>query len=583
MSNPSSCNVATHLKTLAAAKPYRLAVVCPRGHDAGGRVQYTHLTFRQLDDDSDRVAHGLESVGIGRGTRTVLMVPPSLDFFALTFALFKVGAVPVLIDPGMGIRTLGRCLAEAQPEAFIGTLKAHVARRLLGWARKSLRVAVTTGRRFLLADHSVARLRRVGVRSGAHGIAPTLAAEMAAILFTSGSTGVAKGVVYTHGIFAAQVEILRKLYGIEAGEIDLATFPLFALFGPALGMTAIVPDMDPTRPGSVDPRKIIEAIEDWGVTNLFGSPALIDRMGRYGVEEGVHLPSLRRVISAGAPVSARVIERFASMLEPGVEIFTPYGATEALPVTSIGSSTILNETRHQTDRGTGVCVGATVRGIDVRIIPITDEPITEWDDGIVLPPGSIGEIVVRGPVVTQAYFNRPHTESLAKVHDSETGRFWHRMGDLGYLDDRERLWFCGRKSQRVVTAGGTLFTIPCEAVFNTHPDVARSALVGVRREEVTYPVVCVQLDPSRPRRPFAAIMAELAALAQEHPHTRSIRTFLRHSAFPVDIRHNAKIFREKLAVWATRQLTRRWRPGLVAETVELPPVASVPREAGAPA
>jgi olefin beta-lactone synthetase len=583
MSNPSSCNVAKHLKALAAAEPYRLAVVCPRGRDSAGRVEYAHLTFRQLDDDSDHVAHGLESVGIGRGTRTVLMVPPSLDFFALTFALFKVGAVPVLIDPGMGIRNLGRCLAEAQPEAFIGTFKAHLARHLFGWARKSLRVTVTTARRFRLADHSLARLRRLGSRHGAHAIAPTLAAETAAILFTSGSTGVAKGVVYTHGIFAAQVEILRKLYRIEAGEIDLATFPLFALFGPALGMTAIVPDMDPTRPGSVDPSKIIEAIDDWGVTNLFGSPALIDRIGRYGAEHGVRIPSLRRVISAGAPVSARVIERFTSMLEPRVEVFTPYGATEALPVASIGSSTILNETRQQTDRGAGVCVGAPVQGIDVRIIPITDESIVEWDDGMVLPPGAIGEIVVRGSVVTQAYFNRPHADSLAKVRDSQTGRFWHRMGDVGYLDDRGRLWFCGRKSQRVVTPGGTLFTIPCEAVFNTHPDVARSALVGVRREEVTYPVVCVQLGSSRPRRPFAAIMAELAAMAQEHRHTRSIQTFLRHPAFPVDIRHNAKIFREKLAVWATRQLTRRWRPGPAAERVELPHVAAVSREAEAPA
>jgi len=583
MSNPSSCNVATHLKALAAAEPHRLAVVCPRGRDAGGRVNYAHLTFRQLDDDCDHVAHGLESVGIGRGTRTVLMVPPSLDFFALTFALFKVGAVPVLIDPGMGIRNLGRCLAEAQPEGFIGTLKAHIARRLLGWARKSLRVTVTTARRFGLADHGLARVRNLGARRGARAIAPTQAAEMAAILFTSGSTGVAKGVVYTHGIFAAQVEMLRNLYGIEAGEMDLATFPLFALFGPALGMTAIIPDMDSTRPGSVDPRKIIEAIEDWGVTNMFGSPALIDRVGRYGVAHDVHLPSPRRVISAGAPVAARVIERFTSMLEPGVEVFTPYGATEALPVASIGTAIILNETRHQTDGGAGVCVGAPVQGIDVRIIPITDEPIAKWDDGMALPPGSIGEIVVQGPVVAQAYFNRPRADSLAKVRDSRTGRNWHRMGDVGYLDDRGRLWFCGRKSQRVMTAGGTLFTIPCEAIFNTHPDVARSALVGVQREGVKCPVVCIELDSSRPRRPVAAILAELAAMAQQHPHTRVIRTFLRHRGFPVDIRHNAKIFREKLAVWAGRQLPRRWQPGPVAATVELPPVALVSQEAEAPA
>jgi acyl-CoA synthetase (AMP-forming)/AMP-acid ligase II len=314
---------------------------------------------------------------------------------------------------------------------------------------------------------------------------------------------------------------------------------------------------------------------------MFGSPALIDRVGRYGVEHDVHLPSLRRVISAGAPVGARVIERFTSIVAPGVEIFTPYGATEALPVASIGSSTILNETRYQTDRGAGVCVGMPIEGIDVRIIAITDEPIPEWDDGVILPPGTIGEIVVQGPIVTQAYFNRPHADSVAKIHDSQPGRFWHRMGDVGFLDDRGRLWFCGRKSQRVVTPGGTLFTIPSEAVFNTHPDVARSALVGVHREEVTYPVVCIQLDPSRPRRPFAQIVTELAALAQQHRHTRSIRTFLRHPGFPVDIRHNAKIFREKLAVWAVRRLTRHWQPGPVAKSVDLPPVASVSQEAEA--
>src|SRR5262245_4196863 len=353
MSDSLTCNVATHLRAMAAADPYRPAVVFPEGRDRNGRVAYTHVTFHQLDADSDYLAHGLESVDIRRGVRTVLMVSPSLDFFSLTFALFKVGAVPVFIDPGMGVRNLSRCLADARPEAFIGIPKAHVARRLLGWARKTLKVTVTTGRRFLQARYSLRELRARGARQGGYTISPTQPAETAAILFTSGSTGIAKGVVYTHGRFASQVEMLRRLYGIEPGEIDLATFPLFALFGPALGMTAIIPDMDPTRPGSVDPNRIIEAVGNWGVTNLFGSPALINRVGRFGAERGVRLPSLRRVISAGAPVPASVIERFTKMLRPGVEVLTPYGATEALPVASIGSNTILGETRFATDRGCG--------------------------------------------------------------------------------------------------------------------------------------------------------------------------------------------------------------------------------------
>ena len=545
-------NVASHLAELAAKQPHRPAVIFPESRDRRGRVAYTHYTIRQLHEESGRIARGLERAGVGRGVRTVLMVTPSLDFFALTFALFKLGAVPVLIDPGMGVRNLGRCLAEAAPEAFIGIPKAHLARKLLGWARGTVRVTVTTGRRAIGSQWTLDRIRELG-GDGDFPLADTHAEEVAAILFTSGSTGVAKGVVYTHGTFAAQVEMLRDLYGIEPGETDLATFPLFALFGPALGMTAIVPDMDPTRPAQVDPRKIVEAVENFGVTNLFGSPALINRVGRYGEEHGVRLPSLRRVISAGAPVPAKAIARFAKMLPAGAQVFTPYGATEALPVASIGSDAILNETSPATDRGAGVCVGRPVGGLAVRIIPISDEPVPAWDEVLSLPPGEIGEVVVKGPNVTASYFNRPEANALAKIADP-AGGFWHRMGDVGYLDGEGRIWFCGRKSQRVVTPAGTLFTIPCEAVFNTHPDVYRTALVGVQHGGATVPVLCVELEPSGRKRPWAELEKELRALADRHPHTRPITAFLPHPSFPVDIRHNAKIFREKLAPWAARKM-----------------------------
>ncbi|MCE9533682.1 MAG: AMP-binding protein [Planctomycetes bacterium] len=568
--NSAATNVASHLSVLAAAEPERTAIVLA----ANPAVS---LTFRQLHEQSDRLAQGLERIGIRRGVRTVLMVPPSLDFFTLTFALFKIGAVPVLIDPGMGIRNLGVCLAEAEPEGFIGIPKANLARKLLGWSRASIKVTVTTGR--LWAQHRTADLLREN--TGPYPIANSTAEEVAAILFTSGSTGIAKGVVYTHGIFANQVELLRRTYGITNGEIDLATFPLFALFGPALGMTAVVPDMDPTKPAKVDPRKILKAIEHFGVTNLFGSPALINAVGRFGQSNGSKLPTLKRVISAGAPVPAKVIERFTTMLGKGVEVHTPYGATEALPVASIGSDVLLRETRHATDRGCGVCVGFPVEPVQVRIIPITDEPIAEWSDEKCLKPGVIGEIAVSGPVVTQSYFRRPQANELAKIPDRTLGVNWHRMGDVGYLDVKGRLWFCGRKSQRVVTKGGTLFTIPCEAIFNTHPAVFRSALVPWRqtsglsnistdqRSVATKAVLCVELERSAPAHDWPKIHQELATLAQRFPHTRTITTFLKHQAFPVDIRHNAKIFREKLAIWASHQLGEPASEN--TEAVALPP------------
>ena len=544
-------NIAAHLPEMARSRPYAPAVVCPAGRDRAGRPRHTHWTFRQLDRRSDVLARGLERSGTGRGTRTVVMVPPSLEFFAVTFALFKIGAVPVLIDPGMRVKILGRCIAEAAPAAFIGIRKALLAKLVLRWGRKSIRSAGSPSSLDYFSDVHYARSLEP------YPIARTQPDETAAILFTSGSTGPPKGVVYTHAIFAAQVTILRDLYGIAPGEIDLCTFPLFALFAPALGMTAIIPEMDATRPGQVNPSRIFEAIDAFGVTNLFGSPALLRRVGEAGAKRGVRLPTLRRVISAGAPVPASVLETFAELLSPGVQIYTPYGATEALPVASIGSAEILGSTRHETDRGAGVCVGRPVGGIRVKIIHISDEPIAEWSDDLIAPFGQIGEIVVQGPVVTRAYFHRSEATTLAKIADpaSGPGAFWHRMGDLGYRDAQGRIWFCGRKSQRVVTAAGTQLTIPCEAVFNTHPAVARTALVGVGPPGQMRPVLCVEPRSwPRTRADRDRLRAELLDLGAAWPHTRLIEDVLFHPAFPVDIRHNAKIFREQLAVWAAKRL-----------------------------
>jgi acyl-CoA synthetase (AMP-forming)/AMP-acid ligase II len=278
------------------------------------------------------------------------------------------------------------------------------------------------------------------------------------------------------------------------------------------------------------------------------------------------LPTVRRVISAGAPASARDVERFVKLLPESAEVFTPYGATEALPAANIGSREILTETRHLTDQGKGVCVGRPVPGMTVHVIPITDDPVKEWGPALCLPPGEVGEFVVRGPVVTRQYYNRPEATRLAKIRDPETGDVLHRMGDVGYLDDRGRLWFCGRKSHRVVTPWGTLFTDMVEPVFNTVPGAFRTALVGVARGGVTYPVVCVEGAPNSlawrgtPLGSWEAVEADLRAASRRFGHTQGIETFLLHPGFPVDVRHNSKIFREKLAIWADRKLGKNWGP-----------------------
>lgn len=546
----NAVNVASYLKRMAEIAPYKRAVVYPSGRDNYGRVAYSHLTFLRLDRESDCLAHGFEKTGINRGTRTVLMVKPGLEFFIIIFALFKIGAVPVVVDPGMGIRRMVDCFKEGRPHAFIGIPAAHVLPTLYPKFFNTVRTWITVGRRWFLKGFTLNQIRQVPWKP--YAAAKTGRDETAAILFTTGSTGPAKGVVYTHGNFDAQLRHIKSHLDISTDEIDLSTFPLFALFWPALGITSVIPDMDPTKPARVNPKKIIEAILNQGVTSMFASPALLNRVGKYGKQKGIKLPSLKRVISAGAPVSPSVIEQFASMLCENAEIHTPYGATEAVPVISISSNEILSETRKLSKRGYGICIGRPINDLDVRIIKISDDPINKWSNNFVVEDNEIGEIMVKGDLVTRNYFERPEADALSKIKDGNT--VWHRMGDLGWIDSKKRIWFCGRKSHRVITEKSTLFTIPCEAIFNNHPMVFRSALVGIGPLHRQKPVICIELEHGKHRYEKKKIKKELFELAQQNELTKSINSILFCKSFPVDIRHNSKIFREKLAIWAEKKL-----------------------------
>lgn len=546
-----TANIASHLPVMAEQQPNTYAVV--QAEKTQAKPSYkTAYTYQQLNQESDVIASGLKQYGIEKGTRVVLMVQPGLDFFALVFALFKLGAVLVAVDPGMGIKNLGKCLKEAKPEGFIGNLKANSARVILSWAKSTINKAVLVGGN-VLTDQLITGLDEIKLlgKTASQIKDETKAEDIAAILYTSGSTGIPKGVVYTHANFTAQVQALKELYNIEPGEIDLATFPLFGLFSPALGMTSIIPQMDFTKPGSVEPTRIIDAVNHYKCTTMFGSPALLNRVGKWAENKEIKLPSLKRVLSAGAPVTTTVLSRFNSLLNSPAQIFTPYGATESLPVSSIGSDEIIKETAKATIDGKGVCVGRPVAGLDVSVIKISDDIISNWHDELKLPVNQIGEICVRGPQVTRSYFSRSKETGLAKIQINND--FYHRMGDLGYMDENGRLWFCGRKSHRVITETETLFTICCEAIFNTHASVFRSALVSAKDKCRVVPVICIELEKDK-KHNKTELIEELLAIAKASELTKSIQHILFHKSFPVDIRHNAKIGREKLADWATEVL-----------------------------
>lgn len=553
-------NIAACLPDMAAAQPNATAVCMPLRRARTGRVHYKRITYRELDEQSDVVARGLRACGVGQGVRAVLMVPPGLHFFALTFGMAKAGVVPVMVDPGLPLPHLKQCLAEAAPAAFIGSPKAHFARVLFGWGRTTIKKTLTVGGPALWGGLSWRRLLAAGASEKGPALALTRADDVAAILFTSGSTGVPKGAVYTHGNFAGQVKALRAIAQVDPGEVDLPTFPLFALFDPALGMTTVVPQMDFTRPAAANPQWLVQAMADEGVTNMFASPALVGALVRWALPRQQTMHRLKRVVSAGAPVPPKVVAQMVSLMAPGGRVVTPYGATEALPVACIDSHEILAR-GDRTASGGGVCVGKPVAGTEIAIIPISDDPVPTWHEDLRMPPGALGEITVRGPQVTRSYWARPQATALAKINVAHSEDFWHRMGDVGYFDNDGYLWFCGRKSHRVVQGARTWFSVACEGVFNAHPWVRRTALVGVTRAQQTRPVVCVELNPEvtlaalPPKHALPPeLLHELLTLGRAHEHTRDINQFLLHPGFPVDIRHNAKIGREALAVWAQRVL-----------------------------
>jgi olefin beta-lactone synthetase len=546
-------NVGLRLSETARTNPNGIAVAMPRGREPSGKRIYESVTFRQLDDDTNLLADGLRELGVRPGMRLALLVPPSIDFIALVFALFKSGAVSVLIDPGMGRRNLVKCLAEAEPEGFIGIPLAQALRTVLRGRFPRAKLNVTVGRRWFWGGPTIDQLRR---RQLSEHFAPaaTSGHDEAAIIFTTGSTGPPKGVLYRHGNFNQQVDEIRDFYAIQPGEIDLPGFPLFALFNSAMGVTTVLPDMDPTRPAQVNPERIIEAVADWQITQAFGSPALWNVVGRYCEQKSITMPTLRRVLSAGAPVPPHVLARMKQAIHPEGDVHTPYGATEALPVASIAASEVLAETAAASAVGRGTCVGRTFPGMSWKVIRITDEPIAQLAEVEEQPAGQIGELIVQGGVVTTEYVTRTEANALHKIRDGDG--FWHRMGDVGYFEG-ERFWFCGRKAHRVIMAERTLFTIPCEAIFNQHPRVYRSALVGVGPRGDQRPVIIVEPWPehrTRSRADEQALVRELEELGSQHEDTRKIRDFFVRTSLPVDIRHNAKIFREQLAVWAARRL-----------------------------
>ncbi|MGW7484883.1 AMP-binding protein [Nonomuraea muscovyensis] len=554
------------------------------------------VTYLEMARSVEHTTAALARAGVRPGMRAVLLVYPGVELGVLALSLLRMGAVPVMVDPGLPWAAIRRCLDRAGAEAFIGVPLAQAARLVLGWARRGNRVSITVGPRRLWPGPTLASLRaavsraeagagagagagaRAGGGAGARMPSPD---DLALIAYTSGSTGPPKGVPLRHRHLAAQLDLLATLDVFQPGTPMLSTFVPFALGAAALGATAVLPDLDPRRPVRADPASLAADIQRYGVAGVFAAPALLDRLARHCVARGLVLSSVRDVAVSGAPLPLPTLRRVRACLPAGARVLSVYGATECLPVAAITGRDLAAALSGRAPTGLGpqmpaglgppvsaglrspgsaglgypaadargTCLGVPLPGTLVRVITVTDGPVERWSDELSVPAGTVGEIVVASPAVSDPYLDDPAATALARIHDGR--RVWHRMGDLGHLDEQGRLWFAGRKSERVRTAGGDLYTDHVETLFAAVPGVRRTALVGVGPPGAQRPVLVVEPEPRAERDRVRAAVLETAA---RHPHAAGLREVLFHSGFPVDARHNSKIRRGVLAGWAARRL-----------------------------
>ena len=534
-------NFAATLTDRARAQPHTAALIEPNGR---------RVTFAELESLFLRYAHGLERQGVRHGDRVLYMLPPSIDGYAVFYALLRIGAVPVLMDPRMGFRRLIECISTVRPRVIVAAPLVHAVRTFLRRPFAAAEILITAGRRWFWGG---ARLADCLTESGFAGNGATAPEDASFLPFTSGSTGAPKGAFYNHAMLGAQMAVMREVCGWREGMRVVMAYAPFVPYALADGLTTILPDMDFSRPATAHPAMIARAITEHSAECAFGSPVIWMHLVRYCERQRVSLPTLERAVTAGAPISAALHRRLSPLLHRDGRLFTPYGATEAMPLTTANSAE-LSDTWDLVRRGYGTCVGRPLTGVDLRVIRVTDDPVPEWSESLRVPDGTIGEIVAAGPLVSPSYPDRPGDDARAKIRCD--GRVLHRMGDLGWRDAAGggRLWFCGRKSDRIETRQGMIPSQPLENILNDHPAVYRSAVVGIGSRPDQRVVACVELEPGQRYSPRLA--SELAALPDGTRFERVITRILPHSGFPVDARHNSKIRRDALAVWAERQCAR---------------------------
>ncbi|HVR34843.1 MAG TPA: AMP-binding protein [Methylomirabilota bacterium] len=511
-------NLGELLREHASLRPEAAAIIESR--DGVDRI----LTFAELEHSSGQGAALLRQQGLRAGDFALVLQPMSATLYSVLISLFRLGAIPMFLDPGLGRAHVERCCEIRSPAVFIGPARAHF-----------LRLCCRSLRRIPIKFSTSARMPGAVSWSTVNGIAkddtlhPSTMESPALLTFTTGSTGEPKAALRTHGFLLAQREVLVEHLRLEPGEVDLTTLPVFLLANLAAGVTSVIPDADLRRPGAIDPRPVLRQIEKHRITRTAASPAFIERLLHGCRETGASLKSFRKIHTGGAPVLPGLLDRIRG-LAPNADVTAVYGSTEAEPIALIEQTEMEKADREEMLEGRGLPVGKPIAGINLRVIR------DQWGTALgrleasafaalCLPPGSAGEIVVNGRHVLPGYLDG-RGDDETKFHVN--GTVWHRTGDAGYLDSRGRLWLLGRCSARIDDPHGVLYPFSVECVARSCPGVSHAAMISHRGCRM----LVVEADDASAR------LTEMLNRRLDWACIDEIRYIRR---IPLDTRHNAKI------------------------------------------
>lgn len=539
-------NVIRYLSHWAGLFPAKPAIVFPKTLRSDGGLEYECLSFGELEDRVNRLAAALQARGLSRGDRMVVMIPMSLELYILLLALLKLAVVIVFIDPWVGLDQIKRCVALTEPKGFAGVPAVQVLGRLTGVLKTiPLRLTARGAARFgELALESLISEGGPAVETAA--VEPD---TTALVTFTTGSTGMPKGSNRTHGFLVAQHLALSRELQLTPADVDLPALPIFILNNLASGVTSIVPRMKPSKPSEIDPAVIVRQIQDHQVTTAVGAPAYFDPIASYCMEHRIELSSVRAVFTGGGPVPPGLLAKLRRVLPNGTA-YVGYGSTEAEPVALISAQEVCDETGRHTEHGKGNCVGRLAKGIMAKIIRVVPGPVElgpEGWEGVELPHGEIGELIVTGAHVGKDYYRNPEAVKENKILAPDAV-LWHRMGDVAYFDEHERLWIVGRVNNVLQREAHSIYPLQAEAIAHQLPFIEKAALLGVPDEALGHRVAFIVVPHEKHWVQWLRKRKEWHLRVRAHLAANGIPVdaviFARR--LPLDPRHNTKIDYAKL-------------------------------------